>query len=77
MVLPQAITQPLVGAIPAIHNFNAAVGEGSGSRAGAGPTFRTMHNHIRVNVTNSGGKMSTDEITAAVQRGIRKGSLSL
>jgi len=82
-VLPVGLTNSLQGAVPSINNFNNLVKNGGGiqpagsSSGNAGDSYKTMHNHIRVEVHNNGGEISDDKIIAAVHRGIRSGSARL
>jgi hypothetical protein len=82
-VLPVGLTNSLQGAVPSINNFNNLVKNGGGIQPAAAPggsagdTYKTMHNHIRLEVNNHGGEISDDKIIAAVHRGIRSGSARL
>jgi hypothetical protein len=79
MILPRPISSALQGAVPAIHNFNSFMNSTPPSVAGGGGNTSHVTNHYQptINVTQSGGKMSVDEITMAVKRGMRSGALDM
>jgi hypothetical protein len=58
----------------------SASGQGGGGGNGiGGSSSRVTNNHFRpiINVTQNGGKMSVEEISSAVNRGMRAGSINL
>jgi len=69
----------------ALHAGASSSSAGSGQAAGSSsPTssgdthYKTMHNHVRVEVNNNGGKeIDVDKIISSVRQGIRTGALRL
>jgi hypothetical protein len=80
MMLPERISTPLQGVIPAMQKFNVAMGagapgaQGSAGAPGASPKAnRVTHNNITIN--HNGTSMTHTDIIRAVKIGIRKGEL--
>jgi hypothetical protein len=74
MVLPKPISSAIQGAVPAIQNFNNAM-QSNPPAAGGRTTNVSHHYRPTININSSGGRMSTDEIAAAVNKGMRQGRI--
>jgi len=66
------------GSMAALHGSpsSSSTDNSSRSNSSGGSTYKTMHNHIRIEIHNHGdAKMSQDELIAGVKRGVKSGHL--